>query len=130
MILSIGVDLVDMRVVDRNINTTRRIFTDEEVALAKSRPGQYVQTLGKRLAVKEAVMKALGIDNSLGSVSLKDIEVVLSNSGRPYVNLHGNAGIKLKEITPVGYIPIVDVSISDDGIMAVAMALIHARPSV
>lgn len=128
MIIGIGIDIVDMRILESVLNSSRHHFTEGEIELAGTRPGRFVQTLGKRFAVKEAVIKALGVDDSIGGVHPIDIEVKLTNSGRPIVHLTGGAAKQLIKITPFRHVSQVSVSITDEGVIAAAVALIHAQP--
>ena len=50
-----------------------------------------VSYLSNNFACKEAVSKALGTGFSQG-ILMKDIEILRSESGAPYANLHGAAG--------------------------------------
>lgn len=127
MIIGIGIDIVDMRLFDQRAERLLDHFTNEEIILAGSR-STYIQTISKRFAVKEAVVKALGTKDYTGGVSFQDIETKLHATGKPYVVLHRTAAAQLRRITPQGYTSHVDISITDDGVMAAAVALIHAEP--
>ncbi len=89
-ILGIGVDLVDVRRIERAmirhpISFVRRIFTDQEQDYAESKKRPCL-SYAKRFAAKEAFAKAtgLGIGSSLG---WRDVEVVSLSKGAPQLRL-------------------------------------------
>jgi holo-[acyl-carrier protein] synthase len=65
-----------------------RLFTPGE-RLSLAARCDPVPGLAARFAAKEAAMKALGV--GLGSVGLRDLEIVLAASGAPSVATHGRA---------------------------------------
>ncbi len=94
MVLSIGVDLVEVERIQKALEDSRigmrfrdRVFTAKEIQYCeKKRRGRYESYAG-RFAAKEAVMKALG--NGWGSkVCWLDIEVARARSGKPEIVLH------------------------------------------
>lgn len=68
----------------------RRLFTDEEIALADERGGD-AATLAARFAVREATMKALGV--GLGAFDFHDVWVRRSSSGAPELVVSGRAAL-------------------------------------
>lgn len=88
----VGVDAVDLprfrRVLARRPGIVHRVFTEGERAYAQ-RHADPSSRLAARFAVKEAVMKALGV--GLGAFRLRDVEVGRLDSGAPTVVLHGSA---------------------------------------
>ena len=90
--IGIGLDVVDVermrRVLSRRAAIKERLFTRSEQYYAEASIDS-VQRFAARFAVKEAVMKALGV--GLGSVKFRDIEVVKLDSGKPKLELHGQA---------------------------------------
>lgn len=94
MIIAHGIDLVDIPSTERLLadpadHLLTRSFTEQE----RSSVGSGVERaarLSGRLAVKEAVMKALGTGFGEG-VGFADIEVVTLTSGAPTILLHGEA---------------------------------------
>lgn len=91
--MKIGIDLVDVKRMqevvlkwkDRFLN---RVFSCKELNTAQKKAGRlYYQHLAGRFAVKEAVMKALGVP-----LAFKDIEVSYMPSGRPIVRVVGHNG--------------------------------------
>ncbi len=90
--IGIGTDLVDVgrfrEVLERTPTIVERLFTDGERKYAELRADP-AERLAVRFAAKEAVLKAMGL--GLGSVELREIEVVRAESGQPSLVLHGSA---------------------------------------
>jgi holo-[acyl-carrier protein] synthase len=89
-ILGIGVDLVDVRRIERAmmrhpISFVRRIFTEQEQHDAESKTRPYV-FYAKRFAAKEAFAKAtgLGIGSALG---WRDVEIISLPNGAPQLRM-------------------------------------------
>jgi holo-[acyl-carrier protein] synthase len=132
MILGTGSDLVDVRRIERMIDRygdrfLHRIFTPAERAKADRRATR-AATYAKRFAAKEACAKALGTGFRAG-VFWRDLGVVNLASGRPTLRLTGGALARLKEITPPGHAPRIDVTLTDEGPLAQAFVIISAVPS-
>jgi holo-[acyl-carrier protein] synthase len=132
MILGIGSDITDVRRVARVIERhgdrfLRRIFTDVERARADRRKNR-VETYAKRFAAKEACAKALGT-GIRGGVWWRDMGVVNLPSGRPTMELTGGALRRLQALTPEGFEAHIDLTISDEGPMAVAFVVVSAVPT-
>ncbi len=87
--IGVGIDAVDVErfaaMLARRPGLVERLFTTGERADGGGSAGR----LGARFAAKEAVMKALGV--GLGAFKLRDVEVVLLESGAPTLRLHGAA---------------------------------------
>src|SRR5499427_8913616 len=131
MIIGIGSDLCDARRIARVIERhgerfLARIFTETERARAERRANR-VETYAKRFAAKEACAKALGTGLRAG-VFWRDMGVVNLPSGRPTMKLTGGALKRLQAITPAGYEARIDVSVTDEGLMAHALVVISAVP--
>jgi holo-[acyl-carrier protein] synthase len=132
MILGIGSDLIDIRRIERTIarhgdRFIDRIFTDVERAKAERRANR-IDTYAKRFAAKEACAKALGTGLRAG-VFWRDMGVVNLPSGRPTMRLTGGALERLKAITPAGYEPRIDLTITDEYPTAQAFVIISAEPA-
>ena len=132
MILGIGSDIADARriakVIDRHGDRfLDRVFTAIERARADKRRNR-VETYAKRFAAKEACAKALGTGIRRG-VWWRDMGVVNLLGGRPTMQLTGGAQKRLEAITPAGYEPRIDVTITDEGPMAHAFVVISAIPT-
>src|SRR5438876_5134399 len=131
MILGVGSDLVDVRRIERTIERhgerfLARIFTATERAKAESRV-RSAETYAKRFAAKEACAKALGTGLRAG-VFWRDIGVVNLPSGRPTMKLTGGALARLSAITPPGCEVRIDLTITDEWPMALALVVISANP--
>jgi holo-[acyl-carrier protein] synthase len=131
MIIGIGSDLIDIRRVAKVIERhgdrfLARIFTDVERAKAERRAKNHnmvVATYAKRFAAKEACAKALGTGIRHG-VWWRDMGVVNVSGGRPTMQLTGGALARLRVLTPEGFEPKIDLSITDDWPLAQAFVII------
>jgi holo-[acyl-carrier protein] synthase len=131
MILGLGSDITDSRriakVIDRHgARFLERVFTETERARADRRKNR-VDTYAKRFAAKEACAKALGTGLRAG-VWWRDMGVVNLPSGQPTMRLTGGALKRLQAITPEGHEARIDLTIADEGPMAVAFVVISAVP--
>jgi holo-[acyl-carrier protein] synthase len=131
MILGVGSDLIDVRRIERTIERhgerfLGRVFTATERAKAESR-ARSAETYAKRFAAKEACAKALGT-GLRGGVFWRDMGLVNLPSGRPTMQLTGGALARLKAITPAGCEAKIDVTITDEGLLAQALVVISAIP--
>ncbi len=88
MIVGIGNDLIELdRFKKINMkNFIKRYFTDNEISLFDDRKNN-ISVIAGNFAVKEAVSKCLG--TGIRGFSLKDIEVLRDERGKPYVILYG-----------------------------------------
>src|SRR6478672_8370973 len=132
MILGLGNDIIDIRRVERTIERygdrfLSRVFTDIERRKSDGRAGR-AASYAKRFAAKEACAKALGTGFRKG-VFWRDMGVVNLRSGRPTMVLTGGAAEQLRRITPAGFEPRVDVSLTDDFPQAQAVVVISAVSS-
>ena len=132
MILGLGNDIIDIRRIARTIERfgdrfLARVFTDTERRKSDARAGR-VASYAKRFAAKEACAKALGTGFRKG-VFWRDMGVVNLRSGRPTMVLTGGAAEQLRRITPAGFEPRVDVSLTDDFPQAQAVVVISAVPA-
>ena len=135
MILGIGNDLIDIRRIEKSIQThgerfLARIYTDIERAKSDRRAGTptgRAASYAKRFAAKEACAKALGTGLKQG-VYWRDMGVVNLPSGKPTMALTGGALKRLEKITPPGHRAQIDLTITDDFPHAQAIVLISAVP--
>ncbi len=129
MILGLGSDLIDIRRVEKSIERfgdrfLERIFTDVERAKSDKR-NQRAASYAKRFAAKEACSKALGTGLRKG-VFWRDMGVVNLPGGKPTIKLTNGALRRLQEITPAGYMAVIDLTITDDFPLAQAIVIISA----
>ncbi len=129
MILGIGIDLCDIRRIERTIachgaRFVDRIFTPEERGLAERRADP-AATYAKRFAAKEACAKALGT-GFRERVFFRDLGVINLPSGRPTMELTGAALCRLRTMVPVGFAAHIDLAITDEYPLAQAFVVISA----
>ncbi len=129
MIIGIGVDLCDIRRVEKVLarfgdRFIERVFTpaERERALRRTQ-ALHAATFAKRFAAKEACAKALGTGFAQG-VFHSDMGVVNLPSGRPTMVLTGGALARLQAITPEGRTAEVLLTITDEPPYAFAQVII------
>jgi len=136
MILGLGNDLIDIRRIEKTIQThgerfLSRVYTDIERAKSDRRAGTPVgraASYAKRFAAKEACAKALGTGLNQ-AVYWRDMGVVNLPGGKPTMALTGGALKRLEKITPPGHRAQIDLTITDDFPLAQAIVIISAVPS-
>jgi holo-[acyl-carrier protein] synthase len=97
MPVRIGVDIIEISrireaLICRGDRFVRRVCTPSERGLQMVNP----EYIASRFAGKEAVMKALGGEGVW--LSWQDIEILTELSGRPVVNLYGQALTRAHEL--------------------------------
>ena len=125
MIVGSGIDIIEVERVQAlkdkwQDKFLKKIFTEKELAYANAKKGA-AEHLAARIAIKEAVVKALSVNGRKYLGSWRDIEVSNDKSGRPYVNLYGNFK-KVKEKRKLK--PII-ISTSHTNKYAVASAILE-----
>ena len=133
MILGVGTDLCDVRRIEQTLTRfearfIERLYTDEERAKAdkrgeRGRASRYAMFF----AAKEATAKALGT-GFRENVFWKDLAVSNLPSGQPIMTLSNGALDRLKSLTPDGFEPKIDISLTDEYPLAHAMVIISAVP--
>ena len=128
MIIGHGIDLIDIRRVEKTINKfgnrfINRIFTKGEI-IRSDNINKRVESYAKRFAAKEACSKALGTGFRSG-VYWKDIEVVNEKSGKPILKLTGGAFKRLEKLIPDNNAYNISLSITDDYPWAQANVIIE-----
>jgi len=121
-ILGHGIDIADVRrmrmLIDRFADMAiERQFTDREKDEAPSRAA-WADYFAGRFAMKEAVLKALGVGFS-GGVAFTDVEILPCRGGAPRVKLSGHAGAVAAKLGIRGW----RLSISHAAGIAVASAI-------
>ena len=94
MIVGIGIDLAEVSRIREAIERhgqrfIQRIYTEKEIAYVERKANKY-ERYAARFAAKEAGMKAIGTGWKRG-VRWRDFEVTNLSSGRPTLQLHGEA---------------------------------------
>jgi holo-[acyl-carrier protein] synthase len=127
MIIGIGVDLVDMRRIERLIQKfgkrfTHKIFTKEERDYAEG-TAHPLCAYANRFAAKEAAVKALrtGMRDGVGWL---DIEVFRASSGTPSLYFHRRAFEILESRIPPGLTACIHISLSDEPPYSTAFVVI------
>ncbi|SHE70225.1 holo-ACP synthase [Clostridium fallax] len=124
MILGIGSDIIEINRIENAIENTKgflqKVFTEEEKKLFLKK-SMRSETIAGNFAVKEAVSKALG--TGIRGFSLKDIEVLRNDLGKPVVNLYNNA----LEIAKSLEVKNIHVSISHNKKDAIAYVVLEGR---
>tara|TARA_Y100000768_G_scaffold343279_1_gene288845 strand:+ start:1071 stop:1469 length:399 start_codon:yes stop_codon:yes gene_type:complete len=128
MIIGHGIDLIDIRRVEKTINKfgnrfINRIFTKGEIIRSENR-NKRIESYAKRFAAKEACSKALGTGFRSG-VYWRDIEVVNEKSGKPVLKLTGGAYKRLEKLIPNNNAYNISLSITDDYPWAQANVIIE-----
>ena len=129
MIIGIGIDLCDIRRIQKSLDRfgerfVNRIYADSEQQKANRRQDP-AASYAQGFAAKEACAKALGTGFRQG-VFWRDLIVKNLSSGKPYMVLEGGAKKRLDELTPEGMVAQIDVSQSDEYPLANAIVIISA----
>jgi holo-[acyl-carrier protein] synthase len=117
--MKVGIDLVDVRRIAASIDAfgdrfLRRVFTDGELAYARSAPALTAERLAARFAAKEAAKKALELEG----VGWRELEVARSPSGACHLVLHGAARAAAGTMS-------LALSMSHEGDHATAVVIAH-----
>ena len=129
MIISNGIDLIDIRRIKKtidkyNLRFKKRCFHSGEINRSEARL-KSVESYAKRYAAKEACSKALGTGLARG-VFWKDIEVHNDKFGKPQITLHNNA-LKFLKILSKNNDCSIEVSLSDEKNYAIANVIIYGK---
>ena len=127
MVVGHGLDVVDVVDFSRLLCEPARSFLDrhftvDELAAAGNGVVQ-VQRLAGRFAVKEAVLKALGVGWGNG-VAFTDVEVITLETGAPTIMLKRKLAAIEQERGIIGWL----VSVSHSGAVAVASVIAVGAP--
>ncbi|MDD7908366.1 holo-ACP synthase [Pseudovibrio exalbescens] len=131
MIIGIGSDLCDIRRIEKTLERfgdrfTNRVFTEIEREKSDKR-AQRAASYAKRFAAKEACSKALGTGIRMG-VNWREMGVVNLPSGKPTIELVGSAQARLEAMVPEGFLPHIELTITDDYPLAQAFVVMTAWP--
>ena len=127
MIIGIGQDICDVKRIETTINRfgerfKNRIYSMREIKKCESRFNS-IDSYARRFAAKEACSKALGTGFKKG-VFYKDIEVINLKSGKPTIELKGGALDQFKKITINNKDASIEISLTDDKKLALAIVII------
>src|SRR3989338_6971850 len=117
MIIGTGVDITEVKRLRQAVEKwgdsfLERLFTQEEVANAKTR-GSWYQHLAGRFAAKEAIFKAMGD----AKLNWKDVQILNDKEGKPHCRILNGRGRKID----------VHISISHVKTYAVANAIVAQK---
>ncbi len=94
MIVSIGIDIVEVYRIRKTISRTprfvERVFTDAERAYCEMKGAAAAQSYAARFAAKEAFLKALKT-GWRGKITWHDIEICSDADGVPSLKIEGEA---------------------------------------
>ncbi len=97
-IFGIGIDLIEVERVKnaicKNTKLLNKVFSEKEITYCNSKKNKnslYI-CYAQRFAAKEAILKAFGV-GVLKKIKLNEVEILNDESGKPYVNLLGNANL-------------------------------------
>ncbi|QHW30979.1 holo-[acyl-carrier-protein] synthase [Paenibacillus rhizovicinus] len=128
MIIGIGHDLASLERIEKALRGSagarfqERILTERERDMAAAYSGRrFVEFVGGRFAVKEAVSKAFGCGIG-GTLGFQDIEIGRESSGKPLCRLSAEAWNRLGMHEPD---VAVHVSISHDHALASAYVIVE-----
>ncbi len=129
MIIGVGIDICDVsrmtKTLERfNERFIARCFTNIEKEKCQGAFNK-ANCYAKRFAAKEATSKALGTGIRQG-VYWKHIEVQNLKSGKPTINLYGNAKKKLERLLPTNMTSNILLTITDEKEYAQAFVIIEA----
>lgn len=100
MIISIGMDIVEIKRIERSLKTYKGRFcekhftqSERDYCSSKRKPAQHYAA---RFAAKEAVFKALGNPWPAGCGHI-DVEVMVEPNGKPFIKLSENLEIEFKK---------------------------------
>lgn len=103
MIRGIGIDMVEISRLEKMLTERseaaflRKAFTPEELALAPERIPARAEYLAGRLAVKEAVFKAIAHLTQAGAFDMRIVETLRGKNGCPVITTTGAIAVILKE---------------------------------
>ena len=125
-ILGLGIDIIDIRRIKKNINNKKfisRIFTTNEIKNNKNKNKE--MHYAKRYAAKEAFSKALGT-GFRNSLNFNDISVINDKYGKPSIKINKklkniiNKKFKIKKVN-------VFLSISDEKDHSIAFVVLGKK---
>ena len=101
MIVSIGIDIVEVYRISETIQRTprfvERVFTVRERAYCESKGAAAAQSFAARFAAKEAFLKALKT-GWRGKITWHDMEILNDSQGVPNLEIKGEALVLLENL--------------------------------
>ena len=117
--INLGVDIVLVDRINKILNSKKKsrflskIFSRSEISDSKNRQNQSEYFSG-RFAAKEAIKKALSSYDETGMSSFKALEILNSESGKPYVLINSKKQSNI------------NISIAHDGNYAIAFCVVSS----
>ena len=114
--MNLGVDIVLVDRINKILNSKKKsrflnkVFSRSEISDSKNRQNQS-EYLSGRFAAKEAIKKALSSYDETGMSSFKALEILNSESGKPYVLINSKKQSNI------------NISIAHDGNYAIAFCV-------
>ena len=114
--INLGVDIVLVDRINKILNSKKKsrflnkVFSRSEISDSKNRQNQS-EYLSGRFAAKEAIKKALSSYDETGMSSFKALEILNSESGKPYVLINSKKQSNI------------NISIAHDGNYAIAFCV-------
>jgi holo-[acyl-carrier protein] synthase len=122
MIISVGIDLIEVYRIRKTISRTPRfavrVFTEAERVYCDGKGAARFASYAARFAAKEAALKALKT-GWRGKITWHDIEVFSDENGAPFLKLTGEA----KEIFDKSGANFIHISISHTSEHAIATVI-------
>ena len=101
MIVSIGIDIVEVYRINETIQRTprfvERVYTERERAYCESKGAAAAQSFAARFAAKEAFLKALKT-GWRGRITWQDMEILNDAQGVPTLEIRGEARVLLEKM--------------------------------
>lgn len=120
MILGVGTDIIEIlrieEAISNNRNFLNKLFTEKEIQMFKKRKMKS-EVIAGNFSAKEAISKTLG--TGIRGFSLKDIEILRDELGKPIVHLSEN----IERIIGRDYK--INLSISHNNTSAIAFAVLE-----
>lgn len=122
MNITTGVDIIEVYRIEKMIkefsdNFKNRVYTVNEIEYCENSKANMYQRYAARFAAKEAVYKALNVNDN-NEVNWKSIEILKDKNDRPYIKLYDGLEKIAKKIEKI------DVSLSHIKEMAIANAVV------
>ncbi|AYE34153.1 holo-ACP synthase [Clostridium septicum] len=121
MIIGIGTDIIEIERIERAVNKTKnfleKIFTEKEIKLFQSK-NMRAEVMAGNFAAKEAISKAIG--TGIRGFSLKDIEILRDELGKPIATLNENI-VKILGVNSFR----LNITISHNNTSAIAFAILE-----
>ncbi|WP_341760305.1 holo-ACP synthase [Candidatus Endowatersipora endosymbiont of Watersipora subatra] len=129
MIIGLGIDLIDIRRIENSLTRfgerfSKKLFTETERKESERRKDP-AASYAKRFVAKESCSKALGTGISHG-ILWRNIGVVNLTSGKPTIELTGNAKKRLDTMIQEDFEGFIHLTLTDNYPLAQALVIIES----